>query len=80
MVCFAWRFVFSLYFCIAIALQLHCLTNKEREENMPEITHDREERMQAVIDAATASKESATEFLIRAGVLDPSGEWAPHLR
>lgn len=54
--------------------------NKESEVNMPEYEHNREERMRAVMDAAVASKESATEFLIRAGILEPSGEFAPHLR
>ena len=47
---------------------------------MPEYEHNREERMQAVRDAAVASKESAIEFLIRAGILEPSGDFAPHLR
>jgi hypothetical protein len=55
-------------------------TNKESEVIMPEYEHNREERMRAVMDAAVASKESATEFLIRAGILEPSGEFAPHLR
>ena len=40
----------------------------------------REERMKAVAKKATASKESAIKFLIKAGILDPSGELAPHLR
>jgi len=47
---------------------------------MPEYEHNREERMRAVMDAAIVSKESATEFLIRAGIIEPSGEFAPHLR
>jgi hypothetical protein len=55
-------------------------TNKGSEVIMPEYEHNREERMRAVMDAAVASKESATEFLIRAGILEPSGEFAPHLR
>lgn len=55
-------------------------TNKGSEAIMPEYEHNREERMRAVMDAAVASKESATEFLIRAGILEPSGEFAPHLR
>ena len=54
--------------------------NKGSEVIMPEYEHNREERMRAVMDAAVASKESATEFLIRAGILEPSGEFAPHLR
>ena len=53
---------------------------KEREVIMPEYEHNREERMRAVMDAAIVSKESATEFLIRAGIIEPSGEFAPHLR
>ena len=48
--------------------------------NMPEYEHNREERMQSVIKAATASKESAMDFLVRAGILEPSGDFAPHLR
>ena len=55
-------------------------TNKGSEVIMPEYEHNREERMRAVMNAAVASKESATEFLIRAGILEPSGEFAPHLR
>lgn len=47
---------------------------------MPEYEHNREERMQAVIKEATATKESATQFLIEAGILEPSGEFAAHLR
>lgn len=47
---------------------------------MPEYEHNREERMQAVREAAVASKESAIQFLIEAGILEPSGEFAPHLR
>jgi hypothetical protein len=47
---------------------------------MPEYEHNREERMQEVINAASASKESAIKFLIEAGILEPSGELAPHLR
>lgn len=47
---------------------------------MPEYEHNREERMQAVMKAAVASKESATQFLIEAGILEPTGEFAPHLR
>lgn len=47
---------------------------------MPEINSKREERMKAVIKAATTTKESAIRFLIMAGILDPSGELAPHLR
>jgi hypothetical protein len=40
----------------------------------------REERMKAVAKKAAASKESAIKFLIEAGILEPSGELAPHLR
>lgn len=47
---------------------------------MPEYEHNREERMQEVINAASASKESAIKLLIEAGILEPSGELAPHLR
>ena len=39
----------------------------------------RQERLEAAAKAATASKEAAA-FLIRAGILLPSGEVAPHLR
>lgn len=55
-------------------------TNKGSEVIMAEYEHNRKERMRAVMDAAVISKESATEFLIRAGILEPSGEFAPHLR
>lgn len=47
---------------------------------MPEIEHNREKRMKAVIEAATATKESAIRFLIKAGILQPTGEFAPHLQ
>lgn len=47
---------------------------------MPEYEHNREERMQAVIDAASVTKESAIRFLVEAGILEPSGQLAPHLR
>lgn len=40
----------------------------------------REERMKAVAEKAIASKESAIKFLIEAGILESSGELAPHLR
>lgn len=53
---------------------------QKEEETMPEYEHNREERMHAVMDAAIASKENATDFLIRAGILEPSGEFAAHLR
>ncbi len=47
---------------------------------MPEYEHNREERMRAVREAAIKSRESATKFLIRAGILEPSGDFAQHLR
>ena len=40
----------------------------------------RQERLEAVRKASTASKEAARAFLIRAGILLPNGEVAPHLR
>ena len=40
----------------------------------------REERLAAAAKAATANKEAAKAYLIRAGILLPSGEVAPHLR
>ena len=40
----------------------------------------RQERLAAAAKAATANKEAARAFLIRAGILLPSGEVAPHLR
>ena len=40
----------------------------------------RQERLEAAAKAATASKEAAKAFLIRAGILLPSGEVAPHLK
>ena len=40
----------------------------------------RQERLAAAAKAATASKEAAKAFLLRAGTLLPSGEVAPHLR
>ena len=40
----------------------------------------RQERLAAAAKAATASKEAARAFLIRAGILLPNGEVAPHLR
>ena len=57
-------------------------TNKESEVIMPEfdLFTGREERMKAVAKKAAASKESAIKFLIEAGILEPSGELAPHLR
>lgn len=57
-------------------------TNKESEVIMPEydLYTGREERMQAVAKKAAASKESAIKFLIETGILEPSGELAPHLR
>lgn len=56
------------------------LPKKKSNVTMPEYEHNREERMQAVRKAATSSKESAIKFLIEAGILEPSGELAPHLR
>ena len=58
----------------------HVYNKQESEVNKPEYGHNREERMQAVIDAASATKESAIKFLIEAGILEPSGQLAPHLR
>lgn len=57
-------------------------TNKKSEVIMSDydLYTGREERMQAVIEAASASKESKINFLIDAGILEPSGELAPHLR
>ena len=41
----------------------------------------RQERLEAARKASTASKEEAARaFLIRAGILLPNGEVAPHLR
>lgn len=40
----------------------------------------REERLAAAAKAAKANKEAAKAFLIRAGILLPNGEVAPHLR
>ncbi|MEE0052665.1 hypothetical protein ACTQ1R_14645 [Prevotellaceae bacterium LCP21S3_C11] len=40
----------------------------------------RQERLAAAAKAATASKEAAKAFLIRAGIMTPNGELAPHLR
>ena len=40
----------------------------------------RQERLEAVRKASTASKEAARKFLIEAGILLPNGEIAPHLR
>ena len=56
--------------------------HKESEVIMPEfdLYTGREERMKAVAKKAAASKESAIKFLIEAGILEPSGELAPHLR
>lgn len=39
----------------------------------------RQERLEAARKASTASKEAARAFLIRAGILLPNGEVAPHL-
>jgi hypothetical protein len=57
-------------------------TDKGSEVIMPEfdLYTGREERMKAVAKKAAASKESAIKFLIEAGILEPSGELAPHLR
>ena len=38
----------------------------------------RQERLEAARKASTASKEAARAFLIRAGILLPNGEVAPH--
>ena len=59
---------------------MHGYNQQERKVNMSEYEHNREERMQAVIDAASATKESTIQFLIEAGILEPSGQLAPHLR
>lgn len=40
----------------------------------------RQKRLEAAAKAATASKEAARAFLIRAGIMMPNGELAPHLR
>nr|WP_308571783.1 hypothetical protein [uncultured Prevotella sp.] len=40
----------------------------------------RAERYKAAIKKATASKESSTVFLKRAGILDQDGKLAHHLR
>lgn len=40
----------------------------------------RQERLAAAAKAATASKEASKAFLIRAGIMTPNGELAPHLR
>lgn len=40
----------------------------------------RQERLATAAKAATANKEAARAFLIKAGILLPSGEVAPHLR
>ena len=40
----------------------------------------RQERLEAARKTSAASKEAARAFLIRAGILLPNGEVAPHLR
>lgn len=40
----------------------------------------RQERLEAAAKAATANKEAARAFLIRAGIMTQDGELAPHLR
>ena len=47
---------------------------------MTDLFKGREERLQAVIKKATASKESAIEFLKKAGILEQNGNLAPHLK
>ena len=48
--------------------------------NMDLFDSKRQERLEAARKASTASKEAARAFLIRAGILLPNGEVAPHLR
>ena len=55
-------------------------TLKTRRKNMEFCYRKRQERLEAARKASTASKEAARAFLIRAGILLPNGEVAPHLR
>ena len=54
--------------------------NKKMQRNMDLFDSKRQERLEAARKASTASKEAARAFLIRAGILLPNGEVAPHLR
>ena len=53
---------------------------KTRRLNMDLFDSKRQERLAAAAKAATASKEASKAFLIRAGIMTPNGELAPHLR
>ena len=47
---------------------------------MTSLFQGREERLEAAIKKATASKESANKFLKEAGIIDRNGNLASHLR
>lgn len=48
--------------------------------NKVKVYPTREERMRKAAKKATATKQSAHEFLVAAGILDHEGKLAAHLR
>ena len=64
--------------CIIFAARK--LNHLNKEVDMDLFDRKRQERLEAARKASTASKEAARAFLIRAGILLPNGEVAPHLR
>ena len=47
---------------------------------MKSLFQEREKRLKAAIKKVAASKESANEFLQKAGIIDSNGQLASHLR
>ena len=64
----------------SVTLQLRKVEPFKKEVNMDLFDSKRQERLEAARKASVASKEAARAFLIRAGILLPNGEVAPHLR
>ena len=62
-------------------LLLNSLCNDgERKVNMPELEHNREERIDTVINEILSSKENAIKFMQEAGLYDAEGHLAPMYR
>ena len=64
----------------SVILQSRKVEPLNKEVNMDLFDSKRQERLAAAAKAATASKEASKAFLIRAGIMTPNGELAPHLR
>ena len=76
----AWRFGFFFLLLQPYISDPHVYNKQESEVNMPEYEHNREERIDTVINEILSSKENAIRFMQEAGLYDADGHLAPMYR